>query len=193
MSTVPADCDRPARLPRHAGPGLERARAAGQGAEGRADGARLRPHDLRRQLHGGRQGLPGRRHPPRRRDVAVRPSPGRPRADQEEARLPGRLGLRDRGHHLRDRRPDRSRGGGLHARDRHPQGLLDRDALARGLRDAPGPRRPGLFHRRAVRAHDARCADQHDRRGGQRGPQGVHRAGRDARHRRGVQIDPGRA
>ena len=51
----------PAGLPRHARAGDEHPRPARQGAEGRADGARLRPDDLRRQLHGAGQGLPGRR------------------------------------------------------------------------------------------------------------------------------------
>ena len=36
---------------------------ARQGAEGRADGPRLRPDDLRRELHGGGQDLPRRRRP----------------------------------------------------------------------------------------------------------------------------------
>ena len=55
-----------ARLSRHARSGVEHPRPAGQGPEGRADGARFRPDDLRRQLHGAGQGLPRRRHAPRR-------------------------------------------------------------------------------------------------------------------------------
>ena len=141
----------------------------GKGLKVGADGARLRPHDLRRELHRDGQVLPGRRHPARRAARAVRPAPGGSRAGPEEARLPGRDRLRDGGHDLRDRRADRPRHRGLHARDGHPQGLLDRGSLAGRLRDAPGPRRPGLLHRRALRADDARRADQHDRRGGQRG------------------------
>ena len=141
---------------------------------------------------GAGQGLPRRRTSTRRATPPVRPAPRRPGADQEEDRLSRRDGLRDGSHHLSDRRLDRSRGRGLHARDRHPQGLLDRSPLAGRLRDAPGLRRPGLFQQRALRADDARRADQYDRRGGQRGPQGVHRAGGHARHRRGTQGDPRR-
>ena len=127
----PRHRDGPAGVPRHAGAGGEHPRPAGQGAEGRPDGARLRPHDLRRQLHGAGQGLPRRRDPPRRPPPPVRPPAGRPRADQEEARLPRRDCLCHGGDDLRDRRPDRSRGRGLHARDRHPQGLLDRGCSGR--------------------------------------------------------------
>ena len=44
-------------------PADERPRPARQGAEGRPDGPRLRPDDLRRELHGAGQDLPRRRRP----------------------------------------------------------------------------------------------------------------------------------
>ena len=69
-----------AGLPRHAGAGDEHPRPAGQGAEGRADRARLRPDDLRRELHGAGQGLPRRRD---RAHAASRRQFGRPLADLE--------------------------------------------------------------------------------------------------------------
>ena len=90
--------------------------------------------------------LPGRGHSARARTQAVRPAAGRSRAGQEEAGLPGRHGLRHGGDDLRDGGPDRPRQRGLHARDRDPQGLLDRRPLAGRLRDAPGLWRPGLLH-----------------------------------------------
>ncbi len=43
---------------------------AWQRFEGRADRPRLRPHHVWRQLHGRRQGLSGRGHPPRRNAAA---------------------------------------------------------------------------------------------------------------------------
>ena len=77
----PRDRDGEARLPRHA---RARRRTSsgplGKGLQGRADGARLRPDDLRRELHRDGQDLPGRRRPgtpPRRRQF------GRPLADLE--------------------------------------------------------------------------------------------------------------
>ncbi len=141
-----------AGVSRHARAGRQRSGPAGQGPQSRAHRARLRPHDLRRELHRSGQGLPRGRDAPRGNAPAVRPAAGRPRADQEEARLPRRNRLRHGSHHLRDRRLDRQRCRGLHARDGHPQGLLDRGALARELRDAAGLRRPGLLQQRTVRA-----------------------------------------
>ncbi len=70
----PRDRDGPAGLPRHARAGDEHPRAARQGPQGRADRARLRPDDLRRQLHGTGQGLPGRGRAPRRPPRPVRPA-----------------------------------------------------------------------------------------------------------------------
>ncbi len=45
-------------VPRHVRAAREHSRTARQGAEGGAHGARLRPHDVRRVLHGRRENLP---------------------------------------------------------------------------------------------------------------------------------------
>ena len=61
-------------------------RPARQGAEGRADGARLRPHDVRRLLHRRGEDLPAAGRRTRAHAQAVRPHAGRVRAGAEEAR-----------------------------------------------------------------------------------------------------------
>ena len=133
-----------------------------QGAEGRADGARLRPHDLRRELHRAGEVLPrrGRSATPRAAASSAGRSPSSSwsaRSSRSSPPSPTRwrrrpietAALIDRGAR------------GLHARNGDPQGLLHRGPLAGRLRDASGPRRPGLLHRRALRAADARRPDQH--------------------------------
>ena len=179
-----------AGLPRHAGPGAR----TSSGPWARGSKVALTVLDFGRTTFGAScTGMAkiclaaATRHAAERQPV--RPAAGRARAGQEEDRLPGRHRLRHGGDDLRDRRPDRPRHRGLHARDGHPQGLLHRGPLAGRLRDAPGLRRPGLLHRRAVRADDARRADQHDRRGGQRGLARLHRRGRHARRRPGPEVD----
>ena len=72
--------------------------------------------------------------------------------------------------------------------------VFSTEALWQGVYETPpGARRAGLFHRRTVRADDAGRADQHDRRGGQRGLACLHRRGGHARCWPGPEVDARRA
>ena len=75
---------------------------------------------------------------------------GRVRAGQEEDRLHGRPRLRHGGDDGRVRRLHRPRLRGLHARNRHAQGLVHRGAVADRQRHDADLRRQGLLHRRAA-------------------------------------------
>ena len=87
----PRHGDRAAGVPRHARAAREHPRAARQGTEGGADGARLRPHDVRRVLHGRGENLPATRVGACPHAAAVRPHAGRVRTGAEETRPHGRV------------------------------------------------------------------------------------------------------
>ena len=173
-----------AGVPRHVRAQGEHPGRARQGAAGRADGARFRPHHVRRQLH--RRGQVLRRAG--RAACANRAcSSAQPLANFELVKE--KLAYMQAGAYAmeavtyRDGRADRLGRRRLHARNGHAQGLLHRRAVADHQRHDPDLRRQGLLHRRAVRADDARRADQHDRRRGQRRAAGLHGPGRHARRR----------
>ena len=175
----PRHRDRQDAVHQHAGAEGEHPRPARPRAAGGADGAQLRPDDVRGDLHRARQGVPQ----------------GDDRARQEAAcssssRSPSSSWCRRRS---RSRPPTPSRW-----RRRRPQcaAFIDRGADDYMLETAilkvfatehlwtivndthPGLRRQGVLQRPAVRAVDARRPHQHDRRGGERRAEGVHRGGR---------------
>ena len=104
----------------------------------------------------------------------------RVRAGQEEDRRMAAATRSPWKRHLSHRRADRQRGRGLHARNGDAQGLRQRRPVEDRQRHAADLRRRGLLHRPAVRADDARRADQPDRRRGQRRAAVLHRHGRTA-------------
>jgi len=170
----PGHGDGPVGVPRHAGAGIEHPRPARQGPEGRADGARLRADNLRGELHRCGQTClaAATRHAAHRRQF------GRPLADLElikkklaylaatayamEATTLETAALIDRGaeDYMLETAILK-----VFSTEMLWQGVYETLQVYGGQ---------GYFSDEPYERDDARRPDQHDRRGGQRGPQGVH-------------------